>query len=135
MTNYFKRVRKKYRTLRTIFIFGILHRVDIATATTTSVAGTALATVAGYDPWTWVVGGLGAVIVHIKKEVTSRLDAIANGAISVMLAGLVSPGLTNYVITTFSISLPNSYPMAFLLSASWPWIVPTLLAVLKPGKK
>lgn len=110
-------------------------RVDLATAAVTSAAGTTLATMTGYDPWTWVVGGLGAAIVYIKKEVTTRLDAITNGIISVMLAGIVAPEITYYVAAKFSVALNNPYPVAFILSASWPWIVPTVLSVLKFDKK
>lgn len=133
--SYIKRVRKKYLTFKNVVVLAFFSRVDVASAAATSATGTALATVAGYDPWTWVVGGLGAAIVYIKKEVTTRLDAITNGMISVMLAGLVSPGVSIYLSTKFSIPLSSPYPVAFLLSASWPWIVPTLMSIIKFGGK
>lgn len=130
-----KRVRKKYLTFKNVVVLAFFSRVDVASAAATSLTGTALATVAGYDPWTWVVGGLGAAIVYIKKEVTSRLDAITNSVISVMLAGLISPAMTHYAVTKFSLPFSNPYPMAFVMSASWPWIVPTLMSVFKIGSK
>lgn len=136
MTHSYPRVRKKYLSVRNTILFALTSRVDVVTAAAaTSATGTALATISGYDPWVWVVGGLGAAIVYVKKEVTTRLDAITNGVISVMLAGLVSPGITHYLIDAFSVALPNPYPVAFLLSASWPWIVPTLTSVFRAGKK
>ena len=132
---YFKRIRKKYITWKNILVFAFFSRVDVASAAATSATGTALATVAGYDPWTWVVGGLGAAIVYIKKQVTSRLDAITNSVVSVMLAGLVSPALTEYAAAKFNLPFSSPYPMAFIVSASWPWIVPTLISVFKSGGK
>jgi hypothetical protein len=128
-------VRKKYINARSALALAFFSRVDVATAAATSATGTALATIVGYDPWTWVFGGVGAAIVYIKKEVTTRLDAITNGMISVMLAGLVSPGVSAYISTKFSVPLPNPYPVAFILSASWPWIVPTLMSIFKVGGK
>ena len=133
--SYIKRVRKKYLTFKNVVVLAFFSRVDVASAAATSATGTALATVAGYDPWTWVVGGLGAAIVYIKKEVTSRLDAITNSVISVMLAGLVSPAMTQYAATKFNLPFSNPYPMAFIVSASWPWIVPTLMSLFKSDRK
>ena len=133
--SYIKRVRKKYLTFKNVVVLAFFSRVDVASAAATSATGTALATVAGYDPWTWVVGGLGAAIVYIKKEVTSRLDAITNSVTSVMLAGLVSPAMTQYATTKFNLPFSNPYPMAFIVSASWPWIVPTLMSIFKSGSK
>lgn len=128
-------VRKKYINARSALALAFFSRVDVAAAAATSATGTALATMVGYDPWTWVFGGFGAAIVYIKKEVTTRLDAITNGMISVMLAGLVSPGVSAYISTKFSVPLSNPYPVAFVLSASWPWIVPTLMSIFKSGGK
>lgn len=121
--------------MRAALVVAFFSRVDVATAAATSVTGAAVTSLAGYDPWTWVVGGVGAAVVYIKKDVTTRLDAIINAVVSVMLAGLVSPGLTHYLATNFSVMLTNPYPVAFILSTSWPWIIPTLLSVIKPGKK
>lgn len=133
MTNEscYLRVRKKF-TVKNTLVLAFFSRVEIATAAAASAAGTALATATGYDPWTWVVGGLGAAIVYIKKAGTTRVDAITNGVISVMLAGLVSPGLSDYLATKLSLTFSNPYPVAFVLSASWPWIVPTVMSVIKP---
>lgn len=136
--NVYSRILKRCLNFRNAIALAFVSRVDVAAAATTSATGTAIATMAGYDPWTWVFGGMGAAIVYIKKEVTTRLDAITNGIISVMLAGLVSPGVTHYMVKEFSFALTNPYPMAFILSASWPWIVPTLVALITrtgTGKK
>lgn len=131
----YHKLRKKYINAKSAIALAFFSRVDVATAAATSATGTALATIVGYDPWTWVFGGIGAAIVYVKKEVTTRLDAITNGMISVMLAGLVSPGVSAYLSTKFSIPLSNPYPVAFILSASWPWIVPTLTSIIKFGGK
>lgn len=125
-----------------LLLIALTQRIELAMAASTAAsaaASTATVLVAveygAYDPWTWVIGAFGAIVVYIKKEATTRIDAIANSAISVVLAGLLSPGITHYIGIEFSVHLSNPYPVAFLLSAAWPWIVPALLSLGKPGKK
>lgn len=97
-------------------------------------AASSAASSPSYTPWTWVVGALGAVIVYIKKDVTTRLDAITNSIISIALAGIVAPELASYMSSRFDATF-SPYPLAFLLSASWPWILPVLSSLLKFGSK
>ena len=106
-----------------------------AAAVVTSVLGTYIAQILGSDPWTWVFGGIGAAIVYVKKDSTSRLDAITNGIISVLLAGLVAPELAQYLGDKVSPMLTNPYPPAFLLSAAWPWILPSLEILIQASSK
>lgn len=135
ITLVYRRLRRKYVNARNALALAFLSRVDVSTAAATSAAGTAIAAVGGYDPWTWVIGGLGAAIVYIKKEVTSRMDAITNSAISVSLAGIVSPELTAYAVAKFSIPITSPYPLAFMLSATWPWIIPAMASIIKVNVK
>ncbi len=123
--------RKKYVNARLVLALCFLsHACAAATVTTAPASGAHLI----YDPWTWVVGALGAAIVYIKKDVTTRIDAITNSLISIALAGIVAPELTTYMAARFEITI-SPYPLAFLLSASWPWIIPILSSLLKFGSK
>jgi len=76
------------------------------------------------DPWVWIIGGFGAAIVYVKNHPASKSDAVVNSMISVMIGGLVSPYVATYLGSHYDKSLQNPYPLAFLLSAFWPWIVP-----------
>ena len=122
--------RKKYVNARLVLALCFLSHACAAIAASAPAKGAQLV----YDPWTWVVGALGAAIVYIKKDVTTRLDAITNSIISVALAGIVAPELTTYMAARFEITI-SPYPLAFLLSASWPWIIPILSSLLKFGSK
>jgi hypothetical protein len=105
-------------------------------AFSTTVAGTYFAQLVGTDPWTWAIGGVGAAIVYAKKEATSRLDAIANGIISVLLAGIVAPEATRVMAAQLGgMHFDNPYPLAFLLSAAWPWVLPALSILTSVGGK
>lgn len=124
--------RKKYVNARLALALCFLSHAcaAVAVSASTPASGAPLT----YDPWTWVVGALGAAIVYIKKDVTTRLDAITNSIISIALAGIVAPELTTYMAARFEVTI-SPYPLAFLLSASWPWILPILSSLLKFGSK
>ena len=80
-----------------------------------------------HDPWTWIIGSFGAAVVYVKYKPNSKADAVINGFISVMIGGLVSPYLATYLGDHYDKSLSNPYPLAFLLSAFWPWVVPFVI--------
>lgn len=114
----------------------VLAHFNVAMAAVVASSGATVVEVAKiYDPWTWVIGGFGAAVVYIKKDVTSRMDAIVNSAISVVLAGVVAPELTSYVADKLDIPITSPYPLAFVLSATWPWIIPALASLIKVNVK
>ena len=98
-------------------------------AVTSAATGSVVSSIVGVDPWPWIIGGLGAAIVYVKKTSASRYDAAMNGVISVSLGGLVAPPLSAYLGDTVSPALGGSTPVAFLLSAAWPWVIPALAAI------
>lgn len=99
-------------------------------AATAATAGVA-ASVAGIDPWPWVIGGFGAAIVYVKRPAASKPDAVINAMISVLIGGIIAPwaavGVSEYV----SPKLANSYPLALVLSSMWPWLAPVALDKLR----
>lgn len=97
--------------------------------------GTAVSTLVGVDPWPWIIGGIGAAIVYVKKASASRYDAAMNGVISVSLAGLVAPPFSAFLGDKVSHALSTPAPVAFLLSASWPWVIPALAAIAGVASK
>lgn len=113
---------------------GFVNAAQVAAVSTTLV-GSYWAQFIGTDPWVWAMGGVGAAIVYVKKEATSRLDAITNGVISVLLAGIVSPDGTHILAAKLGVSVDSPYPLAFLLSASWPWVLPALSTIMQAGSK
>lgn len=102
---------------------------SVAGAIAAGVAGAGLATTMGFDPWTWLIGAVGGVIVRVKLPPTTRADSIMNGVISVMLAGLAAPWFV--AIAMFqNIPAPSVYFVAFMLAVAWPWLI-SLWPVLK----
>jgi MFS family permease len=82
----------------------------------------------GIDPWPWAIGGFGAAIVFFKKEKVKDSDVIVNSAISIAAGGLVAPLLAGVLAHYTSPELYQPYPLAFILSAVWPWAIPLLEA-------
>lgn len=97
---------------------------------TTGVLAAAISPALGFDPWTWVLGAIGGIVVRVKLPPTSRPDSIINGVISVILAGLGAPFLTA-MLTFDGMPKPNLYLVAFILAAVWPWV---LSAIWKAAK-
>lgn len=86
--------------------------------------GAALAPSLGFDPWTWIVGAIGGIVVRVKLPPTNRADSLVNGIISVMLAGLASPWIAKGFSTLInSFPAPSVYLVAFSLAVAWPWVV------------
>ena len=104
---------------------------SFAVAATSLVAGVSAAAV-GVDPWPWVIGGFGAAVVYVKKQGKSRIDAVTNALISVMIGGLITPLWAAPVVAKYlSPELANHYALAFIFSALWPWLIPMALSRLK----
>lgn len=97
---------------------------------TTGVLAAAISPALGFDPWTWVLGAIGGIVVRVKLPPTSRPDSIINGVISVILAGLGAPFLTEF-LTFDNTPKPNLYLIAFILAAVWPWVLSALWKVAK----
>ena len=94
----------------------------IGGALATGVVAATISPALGFDPWTWIVGAIGGVVIRVKLPETSRPDSIINGIISVMLAGLGSQYILQ-LITFESLPKPNIYLVAFVIAAAWPWIL------------
>ncbi len=108
----------------------VLAHKHAAAAVTAALAG-ATAASGGADPIPFALGAFGAVIVFAKQPPTSRLNALANTGISILIGGLVAPVAAVAVGEYVNPKLANDYAMAFALSAAWPWIVPALISKLK----
>jgi hypothetical protein len=95
---------------------------SIASSITAAAIGASLAPALGFDPWTWIIGAIGGIVVRVKLPPTTRIDSLVNGVISVMLAGLASPWAVT--ITIFDkLPTPSVYLVAFVIAAAWPWLV------------
>lgn len=100
---------------------------SIAASTLTGIIGGYVATTLGFDPWTWMLGALGGVIIRAKLPPSSRPDGLINGIISVMLAGLVAPLLSSAMARNLGYQLPNDvYVIAFILASAWPWMIASI---------
>lgn len=96
---------------------------SIAASSLTGIVGAYFATTLGFDPWPWVLGILGGVIIRVKLPPTSRLDGLVNGAISVVLGGVVAPwGAVAMSASLGPAIAPNAYVLSFALACLWPWI-------------
>lgn len=96
---------------------------SIAASSLTGIAGAYFATTLGFDPWPWMLGILGGVIIRVKLPPTSRPDGLVNGAISVILAGVVAPWGSTAMAASIGPSIaPNTYVLAFGLACLWPWL-------------
>lgn len=99
---------------------------SVAASAATGVAGIWMSSELGFDPWPWLLGALGGVIVRAKLPASSRFDGIANGIISVMMGGLGGPLTANSVALYYPSLNVGSYFSAFVLAAAWPWFTSTV---------
>ena len=92
-------------------------------ATALGLSAAAISSALGFDPFTWVLGAVGASIVLIKTEHKSRAEDVANAVISVFLAGVVAPWGAEAAKAYLPDAVANNlliYALAFGLSAGWP---------------
>ncbi len=101
-----------------------------AVASTAATAGFT-ATLAGTDPWPWIIGGFGAAVVYVKRPATTRLDAVVNAAISIAMGGIVAPLAAVAVAEYVNPKLADGYVLAMALSCLWPWLIPAALKKLE----
>jgi len=102
----------------------IASKHSIAASTLTGIVGGYVATTLGFDPWTWMLGAFGGVIIRAKLPPSSRPDGLINGSISVMLAGIVAPWMSEAMVSTWGNQLaPNVYVIALTLASGWPWMI------------
>ena len=83
------------------------------------------ADVGNADKWPWIVSVFGAVVVMTKLKEQSRMQGFANGITSVMLGGLGSSFVSEWLHATTGLA-PGQLLVAFLLSALWPVAVSVL---------
>jgi hypothetical protein len=88
----------------------------------TGVTGAVLAAYFGFDPGTWIVGSIGGAIAQVKTPPSSWKVSMANGFISVMLAGLGSETIAA-LMTFEKLPSPSIYFVAFVLAVAWPWLI------------
>ena len=112
----------------------MIHKVAIGvaalTSTTYSIAGSlavgvlgaSIAKELGFDPFTWMLGALGGVVVLAKVPPTTRLEGLANGMISVIVGGMVAPWAQPAMLE-YTKYAPNVYLVSFVLAALWPWLM------------
>lgn len=74
----------------------------------------------GSDPVPWALAAFGAAIAYVKNPPTSRLDAIANAGISVILGGIGAPVAAALAGKYVAPELQNSWLMAFAIAVAWP---------------
>lgn len=97
---------------------------SVAGSISAGLFGVWLAPTLGFDPWTWIMGVIGGIIIRVKLPPTNRADSLVNGVISVMLAGLGSPWLVSgFAVVAQNFPQPSVYLVAFFLAAAWPWVI------------
>lgn len=88
---------------------------------TTGALAAAISPALGFDPLTWILGAIGGVVIRVKLPPTTRPDSIANGVISVILAGLGAPMVTHWL--SIGGVHANIYLVSFIIAACWPWVL------------
>lgn len=90
--------------------------------------GATISAAMGFDPFTWMIGAFGGTVIQVKLPPVKKMEAYANGGISVLLAGLgaeYSITLLHALVSKFAdfdkFPAPSVYLAAFLLSTLWPW--------------
>ena len=97
---------------------------SIAASSITGIAGVYFSTTLGFDPWPWILGVMGGVIIRVKLPPSSRADGLVNGTISVILAGVIAPWGSDAMASTLGDKVaPNAYVLAFVLACLWPWLI------------
>lgn len=116
--------------MKIIFFLGSLFAKNATAAImTTTTALSASTWFLGFDVLPWVIGAFGAAITQVYRPPETRPKAIANSSISIFLGGLVSPflGSSVWLSENFKNKDYAIYAIAFILAATWPWLIPILL--------
>jgi hypothetical protein len=96
-----------------------------ATVATVATAGVTAAQM-GLDPVLWAIGAAGSTVVYAKRTASSRADALANGVVSVFLAGVGAPYVGAVMLQYFNPVWSNEYVLAGVMSVAWPWAAPVV---------
>lgn len=95
----------------------------LATGASVVVAGVT-AVQLGVDPWPWVIGAMGSTVVYAHKRGATAAHSLSNGVISLLMAGLGAPYAGVLVGKHVGEDYANTYVLAAILSAAWPWLLP-----------
>ena len=96
-----------------------------ATVATAAAAGVTAAEL-GLDPILWAIGAAGSTVVYAKRTPANRADALANGVVSVFLAGVGAPYVAAVLLQYVHPVWVNEYVLAGVMSVAWPWAAPVV---------
>ena len=96
-----------------------------ATVATVATAGVTAAQM-GLDPMLWAIGAAGSTVVYAYRTPTTRAHALANGVVSVFLAGVGAPYAAAVMLQYFDPVWSNEYVLAGVMSVAWPWAAPVV---------
>ena len=97
----------------------------LATGATVVAAGVTAAQI-GADPWPWVIGAMGSTVVYAHKRGTTTVHSLSNGVISVFLGGVCAPYVGTLIAQEYNPIYANTYVLAGVMSAAWPWVIPVI---------
>lgn len=97
----------------------------MATAATVATAGVTAAQM-GLDPMLWAIGAAGSTVVYAYRTPATRAHALANGVVSVFLAGVGAPYAAAVLLHHVDPVWVNEYVLAGVMSVAWPWAAPVV---------
>ena len=89
----------------------------------TGAATTTASLLTGADPYPWILGAIGGLIVIVKFPAATRTAGVANAIISVLLAGLGCDLLSALLAKHAGIEV-SRYLSALALAILWPLSIP-----------
>ena len=95
----------------------------LATGATVVAAGVTAAQI-GADPWPWVIGAMGSTVVYAHKRGATTVHSLSNGVVSVFMGGVGAPYAGTLLAQYFNPVFANTYVLAGVMSAAWPWALP-----------
>lgn len=95
----------------------------LATGATVVAAGVTAAQL-GADPWPWVIGAMGSTVVYAHKRGATTAHSLSNGVVSVFMGGVGAPYAGTVLAQYFNPVFANTYVLAGVMSAAWPWALP-----------
>ena len=98
-----------------------------ATVATAATAGVTAAQM-GLDPMLWAIGAAGSTVVYAYRTPATRAHALANGVVSVFLAGVGAPYAAAVMLRYVDPVWANEYVLAGVMSVAWPWAAPVVWA-------
>lgn len=102
------------------------HKAAAAVLVTSASAATA-SVLAGADPYPWILGAVGGLIVIVKFPASTRTHGVANAVISVLLAGLGCDFFAALLAKHLGIEA-SRYLVATALAILWPLSIPVVQA-------